>query len=189
MYRDWAATYDTDFAAAMDYFYPKSIAEIYSEFATNEDGPVLDVGAGTGLVAEALKPLGNWQIDALDISQEMLDVALGKACYRRAVCANLTKKLPLDDAGYGGLISAGTFTHGHVGPDAIDELMRIARPGALFVLGINSEVYEAEGFRAKFQSMDSAIAGFQILERAVYGENAKVEYRTAVSTVAVFRKA
>jgi len=43
------------------------------------------------------------------------------------------------------------FTHGHVGPDAIDGLIRIARPGALFVLGIKD-----------IQSI-SAIVGAQIM--------------------------
>jgi len=44
----------------------------------------------------------------------------------------------IPDSAYGG-ISVGTFTHGHVGPEAIDELLRVAGPGTLFAMGSNAE--------------------------------------------------
>lgn len=33
-------------------------------------------------------------------------------------------------------MSVGTFTHGHVGPEAIHEVVRIVRPGGVIALGI-----------------------------------------------------
>ena len=46
----------------------------------------------------------------------------------------------------------GTFTHGHVGPEAFDELYRIARPGALFAIAINPDHFSNQCFETRFNS-------------------------------------
>ncbi|NOX74434.1 MAG: class I SAM-dependent methyltransferase [Alphaproteobacteria bacterium] len=189
LYRDWAETYDESFAARMDYLAPQVVADVFAERATGANGPVLDVGAGTGLVGAALAGLGDWQVDGLDISQEMLAVAMGKGCYRQVISADLTQKLTLADGAYGGVISAGTFTHGHVGPDALDELLRVARPGAQIVLGVNSEAFTEYGFDRKFDQLAPHLHGFEILERRTYGEKGLAERKSDVALVVVFRKA
>ena len=188
LYRGWAKTYDASFATSMDYQSPKTIAEVFAGLAKPADGPVLDVGAGTGLVGAVLSELGDWQVDGLDISPEMLQVALAKGCYREGLQADLTRKLAISDATYGGIVSAGTFTHGHVGPDALDELLRISRPGALFVLGVHSEFFTALGFDRKMADLDAEISGFQLLEKAIYGENSKAARQDDTIQVMVFRK-
>ncbi len=187
LYRDWAKTYDKDFAEAYDYRNPELIAAIFADRA-DDDMPVLDVGAGTGLVGQALASHGLGPIDALDITPEMLDVAMGKGCYRAAIHGDLTKRLGIEDATYGGVICVGTFTHGHVGPEAIDELIRVARPGALFTLGVNAELYESAGFAAKFAEVAGQIRDFEIVEHCGYGPNASPERQAARTDVAVFRK-
>ncbi|KPU84742.1 hypothetical protein JI58_02020 [Marinosulfonomonas sp. PRT-SC04] len=187
LYGDWAASYDEDFAQANDYRYPLMIAELFSA-RFKIGAPVLDVGAGTGLVGEGLATLGVTPVDALDISAEMLAVAMGKGCYRQAVTADLTGPLAIADGLYGGITCAGTFTFGHVGAEAIDELIRIGARGALYVLGINAGVYESAGFAAKFTYYDDMICDFELLDAPVYGPGAPKEMQKARSSVAVFRK-
>lgn len=85
-------------------------------------------------------------IDALDITQQMLDQAREKDLYRDLICANVLDPLEMPDGTYGGVISSGTFTHGHVGPACLPELLRICRPGALFVCGCIPQVYDGMGF-------------------------------------------
>ncbi len=188
LYHDWAETYDESFAARMDYLAPQVVADIFAKRATSADGPVLDVGAGTGLVGAALAGLGKWPVDGLDISREMLAVAMGKGCYRQVIAADLTQTLTLAGGTYGGIISAGTFTHGHVGPDALDELLRVARPGAQFVLGVNSDAFTQYGFDRKFDQLAPQLDGFEILERRTYGEKGLAERKSDVALVVVFRK-
>jgi hypothetical protein len=64
---------------------------------------------------------------------------------------DLTASLSLPDGAYDGIVSAGTFTHGHVGIGAFDELYRVAADGALFAVGINSDHYEERGFSERFR--------------------------------------
>jgi SAM-dependent methyltransferase len=95
-------------------------------------GPVLDVGAGTGLVGAALRGLG-WagEIDGIDLSPQMLDQAREKQVYRDLIEADVTRPLPLP-GGYNGVVSSGTFTHGHVGPEALGPMLAVAAPGVLW---------------------------------------------------------
>ena len=55
LYGDWAESYDEQFGAGWGYVAPRKIAELYRANMTPEDQPVLDVGGGTGLVAEHLR--------------------------------------------------------------------------------------------------------------------------------------
>ncbi|WP_428541780.1 class I SAM-dependent DNA methyltransferase [Profundibacter sp.] len=187
LYREWAKTYDQDFAKANDYRNPQLIAELFVK-RCDRDTPVLDVGAGTGLVGQALTAHGLAPVDALDISPDMLAVAQSKGCYRNTIHADLTGQVGIADTVYGGVISVGTFTHGHVGPEAIDELLRVARSGALFALGINAEFYEADGFAEKFETLKNRIDGFEIVETYGYGKQAEAALQQTRSSVALFRK-
>ena len=118
LYADWAKSYDANFAQAMDYVLPDAMAKAF--IAAGGMAPVLDLGAGTGLLGTALRRHGLLEIDGTDISQEMLTVAAAKQVYQRVFSGDLTARLPVADASYNGVISAGTFTTGHVGPAALD---------------------------------------------------------------------
>ncbi|MDP3197465.1 class I SAM-dependent methyltransferase [Tabrizicola sp.] len=142
MYGDWAPTYDDSFGAAWGYIAPREIAAILAaEVGTQAE--ILDIGAGTGLVAEHLR---GRTVDALDITPEMLEIARPKGVYRNLMLGDLTKALDIPDATYDAVISCGTFTHGHVGPECFPELLRITRPGAVFACGTIGPVLDGAGF-------------------------------------------
>ena len=48
----------------------------------NKDIKILDAGAGTGIIGEMLVQQGYRNIDALDISEEMLNLAKQRNVYR-----------------------------------------------------------------------------------------------------------
>ncbi len=186
LYADWATTYDTGFAVDMDYRLPQLVAEILGE--QNPQGPILDVGAGTGLVAQAFPTHGSVEIHALDISPEMLAVAMKKGFYARAVLADLTLPLQLEANTYGAVVSSGTFTHGHVGAVALDGLLKVAKSGAVFVLAINSEHFEARGFEEKFANLETDIDELVLREMAIYGAGTDAAHRNDTALIAIFRK-
>jgi SAM-dependent methyltransferase len=152
-YDVFAPTYDTDFVAQMGYQYPKAIADAYRRAATANDTPIVDIGCGTGLVAAELA-LPDAAIDGMDISPEMLAVAGQKALYRSLGIVDLTGPLAPDT--YGAVLSSGTFTHGHLGPQPLRGLLTIARPGALFIIGVNQHHFKAQNFAAVLDAMVAA---------------------------------
>lgn len=154
-YDEFAATYDSDFAETLGYDYPRAIARVYHARATSDDRPVADIGCGTGLVAAALE-LPAEAIDGLDISAGMLREAGAKGLYRALFLADLTGPAEALPGGYGAVVSAGTFTHGHLGPEPLVSLLAMARPGALFVIGVNAQHYRDTGFAAVIEGLEAA---------------------------------
>ena len=156
-------------------------------------GPVLDVGCGTGLVGEYLRDLGVAVVDGIDISVEMLAKACaktaadGRPVYRQTFEIDLTGPVDIASDTYSGIISTGTFTHGHVGPDGIAELLRIARPGACCVIGVNASIFEPDGFKDRFEryATEGAINGLDVHLRQVY-EGADSSDPNQMAQIAVF---
>ena len=151
-YRGFAPSYDTGFVQEMGYRYPMAIAEAYRRQATALDVPVADIGCGTGIVASELG-LAPDQIDGMDISSEMLTLARQKNLYGRLFEVDLTGDLSAIENGYGAVVSAGTFTFGHLGPAPLRGLLRIARSGALFIAGVNRAHFEKEHFAETLDGM------------------------------------
>ena len=186
LYADWAETYDKDFSEAHSYISPQVVAEQYVSEGGGSN--VLDVGAGTGLLGEELIRRGVTDVDATDISAEMLAVAKGKDVYRDLFVGDLTDRLAVADETYDGIVSSGTFTNGHVGPDAFDELLRITKAGGLFVLSINSQHFEAKGFATKFAALGEKITDLKLPEKRIYAEDAEGPHKDDTALFASFRK-
>jgi predicted TPR repeat methyltransferase len=171
LYRAWAENYDTEFVSGTEFRFPSLIAQAYLD--AGPGWPCLDVGCGTGAVADQL-PL-DAVIDGLDLSPDMLNVAARKSRYRHLFEANLKETLPFDDDSYAGLVSSGTFTHGHVGAEALDELLRVLRPGGIAIFSIKPEIWDEMGFGEAFARLTSAgmIEAPTWREELVYGDPAK----------------
>lgn len=96
---------------------------------------VLDVGAGTGMVARGLRENGFTHIDALDPSDAMLSVAKKDNLYDNYICEFLTdKQLPIPADSYDGVTAAACFSANHVPCAALHELIRIVKPGGLITI-------------------------------------------------------
>ena len=172
LYAKWAATFE-HFLETNRYIAARHVAEIFSERSPYRGGAVLDAGCGTGRVGLELSRLGVAPIDGIDISPEMLAEARtlsrpdGEAVYRDLVVADLTGIIDVESDNYSGVLSCGAFTHGHLGPDALAELLRVARPGAAGVIAVNSSIFDAKGFRDRFEryAADGVIDGLEVLHR------------------------
>ncbi|MDA3628238.1 class I SAM-dependent methyltransferase [Saccharopolyspora oryzae] len=142
VYDEWAAEYDADMLAGMDYVAPANAANRLVDLAGADLGPVLDAGCGTGLVGKVLASRSVAVIDGLDLSRGMLDQARATGAYRNLTKADLTKRLDIPDNTYAAAICVGTITDGHVGPEVFDELVRVVRPGGLVVATV-AHVWES----------------------------------------------
>lgn len=188
LYRDWASTYDIDFAKENGYQSPFLIAKYFEKYSYIEDTPILDVGAGTGLIGECMKLISEQKIDAIDISPEMLETAKSKQCYSKIIEADLTRKLSIENNYYGAIVSAGTFTYGHIGPNALDELVRITKPNGLFIITIHSKLFKKDKFDKKFLEMENLISTPIYHEEKVYVGNEDKTHGQDTVLIAKFRK-
>ena len=155
LYGEWAETYDAEFVEPEGYVVYLRVAEVLLQQRSLINGAVLDAGCGTGLVGVSLRAGGIEVIDGIDIAPQMLAEAGKKKTkedapvYRKLIAADLTNRLDIPDNQYAGLVSAGTFTHGHLGSDSLDELWRVAAPGARCAIGVRSTHYESASFGDK----------------------------------------
>jgi predicted TPR repeat methyltransferase len=152
LYDRWAETYEADMALA-GYRHPTICLALIARHLPRGAGPLLDAGAGTGLIGEWLGILGYPHVEALDISQGMLARAAKTNAYKALHRLALGGPLPFANEHFAGIVSAGVFTSGHVGAEGLDELIRIARSGAVIALTVKNTVWEA-GFAARIDSLE-----------------------------------
>lgn len=158
LYAAWADNYDQTFIAANNYIYPQRVADIFADLIPAlPDMQIIDIGCGTGAVGNCLAGLRpELIIDGYDISPEMLAQATrlrrvdDSSVYRNLCEVDLTRNLPSKI--YDAMTSAGTFTHGHLGPETFLRLFELVARGGWFVVGINSEHYQARGFAEVIQT-------------------------------------
>mgnify|MGYP001164857589 FL=1 len=154
-YRDFAELYDSTFAASLGYIYPLGIASVLSR-QQRPQGAILDIGCGTGLVATAIREVDpSAVIDGVDISPDMLGKARAKGEYRDLVLADLTADCSHIATDYAAIVSAGTFTFGHLGPELILDIVGLCRLGAVAALGVNSVYFVEQGFRDVLDSLET----------------------------------
>ena len=183
LYREWAATYD-DELKDNSYVAPQLGAKVFASHVLDHEARILDVGCGTGLVGQALATHGYTHIDGLDLSAEMLLQARDKGCYARLFEADLSGAIDVADACYDAVISVGTFTHNHVGPDGLDEVLRIVKPGGIASVTVNADAYIEDGYRAKFDALGTDGACTIIEEH----DEAYIIARDVRSRIVVLRK-
>lgn len=187
LYAEWAGDYDDSFATREDYQLHIHTARAF--VGAGGQGPVLDVGAGTGLCGAILAGFGVGPIDATDISAEMLDQAMRKDIYRDAIEADLNQGIPVPRESYSGVVSSGTFTHGHVGPDSLTALLRVARHGAQFAVSINAKHFEAKGFDQTLRELERGrIENLQLPMVRIYGDLAAGPNKDDTAYIALFEK-
>ena len=183
LYAKWAATYESSFVDAKQYRYPKAIAEVFNDVLPPVTR-VLDIGTGTGLTGmyvTRLRP--EVVIDGMDISPEMLAQAKLKTreddsvVYRALYERDLTVAVPNENEPYEALFSSGTFTHGHLGPECLRNLLPLLAHDGWLVVGVNNEHFESKGFAGELESLVAlgAIQTPEILRIDVY-EPGSVHY-------------
>jgi len=182
LYDGWANTYEDEMARA-GYRHPTICAALIARHVPRGASPVLDAGAGTGLLGEWLVILGYRHVEALDLSEGMLAKAAVKGVYAALHHLALGGPLPFADDHFAAIVSAGVFTTGHVGPEGLDELIRICRPGGTIVLTVKDTIWDG-GFAARIADLEAAKVINRLEETEPYvsmpGDAATVPSRAVV---------
>ena len=152
-YQDWTKKnkYNQDMVN-WKYTAPQETVLVLKKYALNNKYKILDAGCGTGLVGIELKKCGYSNIDGVDFSQNMLDL-IPQGIYKKIEKVDLNKPLKFKPNMYDVVMCVGTFTYGHVKPQALDELIRITKNGGLICFTINEGIYEEYGFDNKIKEL------------------------------------
>ena len=154
-YDEWGINnkYDKDM---VDWAYsgPKETVDVFKKYAKNKNIKILDAGCGTGLVGIELKKNGYLNIDGVDLSKKLLEL-VPPNYYQKLSQIDLNKSLEIENNTYGAIMCVGTFTFGHVKPNALDEFIRISKNKALICFTINEGIYEEYGFDKKIKELSN----------------------------------
>ncbi|KAH7084315.1 S-adenosyl-L-methionine-dependent methyltransferase [Paraphoma chrysanthemicola] len=162
LYNEWATSYDLDMAEH-EFTAPRLVAEAVARSLKTDHLPdqnetlqrlkIVDAGCGTGLVGVELAKLGAKEVDGLDISEGMLDVARKTGAYNDLRLADLTKRLPRNDGTYDALTCCGMFTHGHLGPEPLAEFVRVVKMGGLVVATVLESHWQEKEFQKEVERL------------------------------------
>ncbi|MEM7408219.1 MAG: class I SAM-dependent methyltransferase [Pseudomonadota bacterium] len=156
-YRKWAEDYDNQMMS-LGYLSPMETARLLLSHLHDANADILDIGCGTGLTSKLLAEAGMRNIQGLDLSPDMVRVAGERGIYQRLSVADVTKPLAFADASFDAVISSGTFTHGHVGPEPLREICRVLKTGGLLACTVHQDLWEELGFAAVFSELtDGAV--------------------------------
>ena len=175
-YDEWGINnkYDKDM---VDWAYsgPKETVDVFKKYAKNKNIKILDAGCGTGLVGIELKKNGYLNIDGVDLSKKLLEL-VPPNYYQKLSQIDLNKSLEIENNTYGAIMCVGTFTFGHVKPNALDEFIRISKNKALICFTINEGIYKEYGFDKKIKKLsDDKVWNLKELFKSNYITNKDVQ--------------
>ena len=135
-----------------NYTGPKESVNAYKMYEVNKDALIFDAGCGTGLVGQELKKIGFKNFHGTDLSQKLLNT-VPSDLYLKLFKSDLNQPIDLKDNSYDAVFCVGTFTYGHVKPNALNEFIRITKKGGLVCFTINEGVYQEYKFDKKINEL------------------------------------
>ncbi|KAL3433415.1 S-adenosyl-L-methionine-dependent methyltransferase [Aspergillus tetrazonus] len=154
-YDEWAHAYDADING-VGYASPRRAVDAIidnlppSLISRPEKLQILDAGCGTGLVGDCLAQSslsGKFDLNGVDLSEGMLEVARGKGIYQSLETADMNEGIPSPDGRYNVVVCVGTLTKGHVGAGVLEEFARLTMKNGLVVATVHDGIWESGGFK------------------------------------------
>ncbi|MCL2924581.1 MAG: class I SAM-dependent methyltransferase [Trichodesmium sp. MAG_R04] len=138
-YDGWAKTYDRDVRKDWS-FMPGNIARTLSQLLPQKESVILDAGAGTGLVGEALAQKEYSNITAVDLSEKMLAIAKEREVYKALHQSNLEdSQMFSNSVTFDAIIAAGVFAYAHAGVKVLNNLFCFLKEEGIFLLTIRED--------------------------------------------------
>lgn len=129
VYNQWADTYE-EYVESINYVGAKNLSLNFKDFISTSDNTylkILDFGCGTGLLGKELQINLSGQymfdIDGIDISENMLQKSREKNIYRQLIDINLENDTLPESYQYDYILSSGVFVEGHVSFKIINNLL------------------------------------------------------------------
>lgn len=151
-YDQWAKDYERDLTEAFGRPNREPIVDLTLKYVP-KDANILDAGAGTGTLGQWLHQEGYRHLVAIDLSAGMLAEAQKKNVYQQLYTMVLGEPLDFPTATFDAVTACGVFTYGHAPSRALDELIRITKPGGYLLFTLRPDFYEHSDFKTKMTDL------------------------------------
>ena len=162
IYKNWASEYEYDVIQLAGYVGHLITSDLLLNNLKNNNARILDAGCGTGLVGQILHKKSYKNIVGVDFSKEMIDRAHKKNVYKSLSLCDLTERLEFEDGSFDAIICAGTFTCGHVGPEALYEMVRITKNEGYICFTVRQQEWEAAPYEHIIQNLENSKSWFEM---------------------------
>ena len=180
-YSKWADEYDHQMIDVLGYTSPITVAQLLCDYLPDKNARIFDIGCGTGLTCKFLHQQGYDHLDGVDLSPDMVRVAQDRNIYRHVRVADVNQPFAIVGGSYDAVVCSGTFTHGHVGSEPLDEIFRVLKPGGILACTVHNDLWRARGFEAKFESLiNTGAIECLFLEQGNYYQEGESEGRFCV---------
>ena len=127
--------YQTEFGGKVDAIEKEIISELLKEIPKEK---MLELGCGTGHWTEFFVNQG-FNVTGVDISEAMLNIAIGKKLEANLLLAN-SESLPFEDGSFKSIVSITMLEFVENQDKAVQEMHRVLKPGGYLIMGfLNAE--------------------------------------------------
>ncbi len=158
-YNTWASNFDEDMVV-YKYEAPetcvKTLRSVADKYGVTKESKIVDIGAGTGIIGALLKREGYKNIDAVDVSPEMLNKAKSKNCYTKFINSPVGENnLAVPSNEYKVLVCMACLSFGHIKPEGINEMVDIVQSGGLLIFTVRYDADDKFGFKSKVEELET----------------------------------
>lgn len=145
LFDSYANHYDAHLINVLHYDVPRLLMQTLDEAGTQPQGEwdIVDLGCGTGLCGEVLKPMARSLI-GVDLSEKMLAVAAGKHIYDELVLADIVSFLKNKQQAFDLMVAGDVFDYFGELAEVFSLLYQSLKPGGLCIF--NLEISEKEPY-------------------------------------------
>ncbi|XP_074656789.1 methyltransferase-like protein 27 [Tubulanus polymorphus] len=148
IYNQWTS-YDKD--KQVSYAAPKNLAQVVDKHVQNKDCTIIDIGAGTGLVAAELRKSGfTGRFDAIEPSTGLWKEAQQKGgLYQNCFAEYVTveKQCSIPTGFYDHAVTCGAVVPGHIPYQALSEILRMVKKGGCVFACFRKDYLGSEQFQ------------------------------------------
>jgi predicted TPR repeat methyltransferase len=135
------------------YVGPQTAAAILANYVPKESR-ILDAACGSGLTGVALRALGYEQVEGIDISAKLLELAQKTGAYTRVRRVDMQDfPLPFSDGEFDAVNFIGALTYFET-DEILRELCRMVRSGGFVVFSQRDDIMRDKDYGEKLQTLE-----------------------------------